>query len=114
MLIQACYIWLKAGITVIGCFTHVKSKFVDIIKNTKTPGKAVEAIRFLQQLYKLERQAKEMHPIERKFFRELKAKPILKSFKLWLTATKKIAPPKSRLGLAIGYELNQWEKLVPG
>ena len=69
MLIQACYIWLKAGITVIGCFTHVKSKFVDIIKNTKQHGKAVEDIGFLQQLYKLERQAREMHPIERKFFR---------------------------------------------
>lgn len=52
-----------------------------------------------------------MHPIERKYFRELRAKPVLKSFKLWLTATKKIAPPKSPLGLAIGYALNQWEYL---
>jgi transposase len=103
---------LKDSVTVVGCLAHVRRKFVDIIKNTKKPGKAVEAIRFMQQLYQIERQAKEMHPIERKYFRELRAKPILKSFKYWLAATKKVAPPKSPLGIAIGYALNQWEYLT--
>jgi transposase len=103
---------LKDSVTVVGCLAHVRRKFVDIIKNTKKPGKVVEAIRFMQQLYQIERQAKEMHPIERKYFRELRAKPILKSFKYWLAATKKVAPPKSALGIAIGYALNQWEYLT--
>jgi len=98
-----------------GCFAHCRRKFVDVIKisNSKR-GKAHDAIEIIGALYEIEREAKEMQlsPAERKVLRQEKAKPILDKFTSWLTASYPKVPPKSKLGGAIKYALNQWSYLT--
>ncbi|WP_408740147.1 IS66 family transposase [Vibrio owensii] len=43
--------------------------------------------------------------------RQLKTLPLLKAFKAWLDKSATQVLPKSKLGVAINYSLNQWEKL---
>ena len=44
--------------------------------------------------------------------RQEKAVPILNEFKKWLDARVEQVPPKSLLGKAISYTLNQWHRLI--
>jgi len=44
--------------------------------------------------------------------RQEKAKPVLDEFKRWLDAKVDEVPPKSLIGKAIAYALNQWHRLV--
>ncbi|WP_351125717.1 transposase, partial [Shewanella sp. T24-MNA-CIBAN-0130] len=43
--------------------------------------------------------------------RQEKAEPILTSLHEWLEKSEKTVLPKSKIGVAIKYTLNQWEKL---
>lgn len=52
--------------------------------------------------------AKNLSDLEKTKIRQLKAKPIWNSFKLWLQT----APPKSPLGIAVGYALNHYQYLT--
>ena len=44
--------------------------------------------------------------------RQEKAKPVLDEFKHWLNAKIDEVPPKSLLGKALAYALNQWHRLI--
>lgn len=63
-------------------------------------------------MYKIEDLAKDVSDKERTIIRQQTAKPIWRSFKLWLQAAQKTAPPKSPLGIAIGYALNHYQYLT--
>ena len=49
---------------------------------------------------------------ERHTLRAAKSSPILGDFKKWLDHEAHVALPKSAIGQAIGYALNQWPDLV--
>lgn len=105
----------KKGITSVGCWAHARRKFIEIIKSTgNKTGKAGEAVKVIKKLYDIEREVKEdQHPPDKiKALRQEKSKPILEAFKKWLEDHKKITAPKSPLGGAIGYALNQWGPLT--
>ncbi|MCM3365122.1 IS66 family transposase, partial [Niallia sp. MER TA 168] len=55
---------------------------------------------------------KELEPEERYKQRLEQSKPILDSFLSWLKVQEQHVLPKSGLGKAITYCLNQWDKLV--
>lgn len=108
------------GATHIGCMAHSRRRFVDALKARKKGGGPPEqALRFFEQLYRVERQARDEIPeggetpgqcIRR--FRQQHSIPILNALKEWLD---KIAPkvlPDSKLGDAVSYTLNQWEYLT--
>lgn len=108
------------GATHLGCMAHSRRRFVDALKARKKGGGPPEqALRFFEQLYRVERQAKDEKPdggetqadsIRR--FRQQHSVPILNALKEWLD---KIAPkvlPDSKLGDAVSYTLNQWEYLT--
>lgn len=112
----------KKGIVHVGCFVHVRRKFMDVVKARKKNrggkepcrGLADEAVDFIGNLYKIEKYAgreqlsyKEVHQL-----RQREAKPILEQFKLWLEANQPLTPPKGLLGKAIHYALNNWNKLI--
>jgi transposase len=100
-------------ITRLYCWAHVRRKFHDIVKTTKTHGKSFVALQEIKRLYKLEREAREagMDTEQKRLFRQEKAKPILEEFKTWLEETKKTTPPKCPLGQAIHYTLDNWAGL---
>ena len=108
------------GIIHIACWVHARRKFTDVIKalgRTKgapPPGNAGTALKYISKLYKIEKQAREKGLSAEEIYKERqeKAVPLLKEFKKWLDAKVEQAPPKSLLGKAIGYTLNQWHRLI--
>ena len=77
-------------------------------------GNAGTALKYISKFYKIEKQAKEkgLSPEEIYKERQGKAIPLLNEFKKWLDVKVEQAPPKSLLGKAIGYTLNQWHRLI--
>ena len=104
-----------------GCWAHVRRKFLDVVKaanktknGKKKPGNADHALKYIHKLYKIEKDAKAKGLTNGDLLREReeKAKPVLDEFKLWLDSKVDEVPPKSLLGKAIAYALNQWSRLV--
>lgn len=90
---------------------HARRKFFDITKLSKTPGLVDQALRYIRKLYKVEQSIKDLTDIGRKLKRQRESKPILKAFRQWLLQQQPRILPKSPLGEAIQYTLNQCEAL---
>jgi transposase len=72
---------IKPGIINIGCFAHCRRKFVEVIKvSGNARGKANEAVKIIEKLYEIEREAKGLSFSERYAMRQEKSKPILEGF----------------------------------
>ena len=112
----------KPGIRLLGCWAHARRKFVDVAKvkkkirskRKKPKGLAEEALDFIGQLYRIEKQALEQHLSLDQIvqLRQDEAVPILDQFKLWLDEKAPAVPPKSLLGKAIAYSLDNWQRLI--
>ena len=98
----------------VGCMAHARRKFKDA--KTAQPksksGKADIALGMIQKLYRIEAQIKTETISETLRIRQEQAKPILDEFKCWLDKSALQVVPKSVLGIAIGYTLGQWPKLI--
>jgi transposase len=96
------------------CWSHVRRRFMDIVKISKAKGKAFEAILMIRKLYVIEKEAKEKYLdfAERQALRQERALPLLTEFKQWLDKTGQHVPPQSQLSKAISYALNQWSMLT--
>jgi transposase len=103
----------KSGndIQLVGCWYHVRRKFVEAEKVGAKGGLATDAIKVIKKLSKLEDKIKKLTPIGIKSKRQKEAKLILKKFHGWLTTHAPKVPPQSVLGKAFSYTLNQWPKL---
>ena len=105
----------KQGIILLGCLAHARRKYVDALKGlakgeSQQKSKAGIALAFIKSLYAIETEAKDFTPEARYQLRQEKAVPILNEFKTWLDEQNVL--PKSPLGKAINYSLNQWSKLI--
>ncbi len=60
----------------------------------------------------LNKKTKGLCAIERQQLRQQKSKPILDKFHEWLLETQDKILPKSQLGGAVNYAINQWPKLL--
>lgn len=105
----------RKDITGFGCLTHARRKFVEVFKITKNSmGVASELIERLKPLYVLEEgmrnEKRSFHT--RKRLRQKHSWPILKAIRPWLKEQLIKTPPKSKLGLAIQYMLNQWPYII--
>ncbi|ESZ31348.1 IS66 family transposase [Mesorhizobium sp. L2C066B000] len=108
------------GATHLGCMAHSRRRFVDALKARKKGGGPPEqALRFFEQLYRVERQARNQipddgetrdHCIRR--FRQQHSVPILQALKAWLDDFAPKVLPDSKLGDAVSYTLNQWGYLT--
>lgn len=100
--------------TLVGCWAHVRRKFMEAkqAQPKGKSGKADMALNQIQQLYRIERQITDKSPEEKQQARRDKATPLLNKFKVWLEKSSLQVPPKSKMGEAINYSLNQWHKLV--
>ncbi len=108
------------GATHLGCMAHSRRRFVDALKARKKGGGPPEqALRFFEQLYRVERQARNEKPdkgetrdrcIHR--FRQQHSVPILNALKVWLDDIAPKVLPDSKLGDAVSYTRNQWEYLT--
>lgn len=106
----------REGVRHAGCLAHVRRKFMDLIKaqgKNRPSGSADQALAYIQQLYGLEKQARqrELPAEEILTMRREQARPIMEQFHQWLLKRSGQTPPKGLLGKAISYALNQWDRL---
>ncbi|EIJ81809.1 transposase IS66 [Bacillus methanolicus PB1] len=104
-------------VTLVGCWAHARRKFDEALKalpasKQSAPVAAKEGLHFCNQLFAIERELKDSTPEERYNSRLERSQPVLEAFSAWLKTQRSKVLPKSALGQAIQYCLNQWDKLV--
>lgn len=82
-------------------------------KNSGKSGNAGTALKYINKLYKIEKDAREQELTAEQLYdrRQSLAVPVLDEIKKWLDARVGTLPPKSLLGKAINYTLGQWHRL---
>lgn len=103
-------------VTLVGCFAHARRGYDEAIKTLpaskrSAPTAAKEGLEFCNRLYAIERDLKEATPGERYEARLRRSQPVLDAFLVWLKDQAAKTLPKSALGEAVTYCLNQWNKL---
>lgn len=99
------------GIQEIGCWARCRRKYDEVTEIMTEPGRAHEALRFIKQLYRIERQIRHLSDVERYEQRQARSIPVLNAFKAWLDVQVNVVLPKSALGNAVLYTLKNWEAL---
>ena len=108
---------LMSEVTLVGCWAHARRYFVDALKvlppqKDNTPTATEEGLKFCNKLFEIEKGLRHLTELERYKGRLKKSVPVLDDFKEWLRYQKPRVLPKSPLGKAIKYCLNQWDKLT--
>ncbi len=116
------YLGNKKNIVLMGCWAHARRKFFDVVKVRKKhrgggdnpKGLADEALEYIAKLYLIEKQIRQeqLKPDQIVERRRRQSIPALDEFKTWLDATYPLTPPKGLLGMAMGYALKNWPKLI--
>lgn len=106
------------SIELLGCWTHARRKFVEVIKTYSAEMQAREgiahnAVKQIGYIYCIERIADllKLNGDERRTLRQEKTKPLLTNLKAWLEEVQPAVPPRSPLGNAISYTLDRWPRL---
>jgi transposase len=94
------------GIVEVGCWAHARRKFYDA--RASDPVRAHLAMNQIRDLYKIERQAKELGlgAHERRDLRRKEARPILDKLFEWMVETQMAVLPKSPVGQGLSYALS--------
>jgi hypothetical protein len=100
----------RASFIEVACNAHARRKFYEARGSDAL--RAHQALAYYRQLYELERAAKEFSDEQRLQMRQDLAVPILGQFRQWLEARRPEVLPKSPMGEAIRYALNNWAALL--
>lgn len=100
-----------SGARHLGCWAHVRRKFVDAQENN--PAKASDALAYIRTLYAVEKEIvdKKLTSDIAVSLRQARAAPIVKQFGEWLEIERRGMLPKSPFGEAVSYACNQWPTL---
>ena len=98
-----------ARIVEVACNAHARRKFYEARGSDAL--RAHQALAYYRQLYELERAAKDFSDGQRLQMRQELSLPILEQFHMWLEAQRAAVLPKSPMGEAVGYALNNWAAL---
>ncbi|AXJ00647.1 Transposase [Cyclonatronum proteinivorum] len=99
------------GITPLGCWDHARRKFDKALTNDAA--RAGYVLTQLQQLYAVERMAQtnQLTPAERKKLRLEQSLPVINELGKWIPQEYKKVQPRSAIGRALAYCINQWDQL---
>ena len=111
------YNGLPDSIILCGCLNHCRSGFVDALRAIKNEddrvgSQALIGRDYCDDLFRIEREIKDQSFDKRHEVRSKKAKPVFDEFRAWLDSVQPYAAPKSKIGGAINYSINQWEHLT--
>ncbi len=101
------------GRTRAGCLAHARRKFFEA--QSTAPVEAKQALELIRAVYRVEHAAKERGIVRTLAHRELRqtqGRAAMEQFHAWLLEQQGLHPPKSPLGVAIQYSLNQWGPLT--
>jgi transposase len=93
----------------VACWAHTRRKYFDA---RDTDALANEMLALIGELYAVEAEGRAWSAPERKLLRQMKTRPILDRIRAWLDEHAVKVLPKSPLGQAITYTLNQWTALT--
>jgi transposase len=101
----------RKDILQVGCLAHSRRKFVDARSSDRK--RSDHALGIFKEIYAHEAvtREKEMDAEDRYRYRKEHIAPLLKGLHAWAVLQAPTAIPKSPMGKAIGYLLNQWPKL---
>jgi len=104
------------NVTLVGCLAHARRKFDEALKALPPEAKnaqvvAKEGLDFCNRLFAIERELHDVTPQKRYEHRLKFSRPLMDDFLAWLKSKSPQVLPKSMLGKAIEYCLNQWPKL---
>jgi transposase len=100
----------QARIVEVACNAHARRKFYEARGSDAL--RSHQALAYYRQLYELERAAKDFSDAQRLQMRQDLAVPVLGQFRTWLEAQRQAVLPKSPMGEAVGYALNNWAALI--
>jgi hypothetical protein len=107
---------LPENIRVVGCWAHARRKFDEALqtlpKEMQKDAPAVIGECYCSRLFKLEQAFAELTPEERYEKRLEQEKPVLDALLSWANEMQAKTAPKSALGRAIHYLLEQWPYLA--
>lgn len=92
-----------------GCMDHVRRRFEAALQND--PDRANYALDTMRSWYDMERMFREQEASaqERLVVRKEKVAPLMHAFKTWMQKELVSVLPKSFIGIALQYALNQWD-----
>lgn len=103
-------------VIIVGCWQHAQAKFKDAAKFgdvvSGAASYAAEALKMFKEFFDVEKRIKDMEEKQRLAERLKYSKPIADKLKQWIDKMKAKVLPKSLLGKAINYALNEWEYMV--
>jgi len=94
----------------VACWAHARRKFKEAA--TSDVVRAHQMLAWIAVLYGVERDAKELDAKGRRELRQARSKPLLETMGEWLEAQRGRVLPKSPIGEAVTYALNQWAALL--
>lgn len=105
-------LYLPGGATEVGCWAHVRRKFVDA--EATDPELSRAAVDRIRKLFFIEAEADRqgLGPEARLNLRQAEAAPRVAEFRAWMDQAALEVLPKGPLGKAIGYARNQWRALT--
>ena len=107
---------LPGNIRVVGCWAHARRKFDEALqtlpKEMQKDSPAAIGECYCSRLFKLEQAFAELTPEERSEKRLEQEKPVLDALLSWANEMQAKTAPKSALGRAIHYLLEQWPYLT--
>lgn len=99
-------------VTHLACWAHARREFERALDNDKT--RTEKAIRLIQKLYEVERQAKEekLSAEQIKELRLTESLPVINELGKWIFEEIKSTLPKSLIGKAMAYAYARWDGLA--
>ncbi len=100
-------------IKLVGSLYHARRKFVEVAKLAPNKeGIATHVIKLIAELAHIEESIKNLSFDDKYQNRLDKSKPILNELFIYLQENQPKIPPKSLLGHAVSYTINQWKKII--
>ena len=100
------------GIISVGCQAHARDKFVIAKKDSSFMGYgqlAEEGVKYYDRIAYIENKIKDIDLVKKLLIRNEKVKPIMDSLHTWVLENRGKVLPKSDLGKAMTYTMNQWK-----
>jgi transposase len=96
------------------CWAHPRRRFVDAVKLNRQDAASIRAVKLMDELFAIDREAREaqMDHAARHRLRQEKAPPLLDQIREHILTTSKTVLPKSAVGKACSYTLALWKKLT--
>src|SRR5476651_2558646 len=110
MILAATKASFELGVTEIGCMAHARRKFFELHATNKSM-LAEQALHYIQLLYEIESEVRDLEPDLRRRIRQEKAVPVMNMLHAWMIAQRDLVPEGSATSRALDYSLKRWAAL---